>query len=378
MWILLLACGGDRDTGTPPGVTGETGVIETTETGTTETGTAETGTTDTTPPEPSRARFFAVGDSGLKTDQRDAVAAALATVCETEGCDFGLLAGDNFYECGVDSAEDPRFEEDFEEPFGGLGVPVYAVLGNHGYREFADGECVGGEAFDGVRAGHQVTYSNSQDTRFVMPATDYLLEPVPGLLLLSIDTQRIMYGRDDEDVAGVSSAWTIHGPAFAAREDAFRVVLAHHPYLSNGQHGIAGEYTDRPAGDDLSCLEDNRPASAAARGAGACLKVFYDDFVCGRAALMVGGHDHNLALYQDNALCPGTDQILSGAGAKLRALDGELEATWETDTVGGFAWVSVCTDTGNVEDIRFYGDTGALLFALSASDDPPEPCAPPG
>ncbi len=361
MWLLLLACdSGGPATGdssrAPP--TGQTGTIETTDPG---------------DEPPVRARFVVVGDSGVRTDIRDGVVDALARVCAQKGCDFGLMAGDLFYTCGVDSVDDPSFDEDFEVPFGSLGMPWHAVLGNHDYRESLDGECEGGEAFDDVRAGYQLSYSATRDTHFEMPAWQWLGEPAPGLSLLALDTHRIMWGIDDQGGGGESSAWTTLGPAFRDQTDRFRVALGHHAYLSNGQHGVVGDYANRPAGDDLSCKDTHRPSTAAGRDAGACLKVFYDDFVCGHADLVISGHDHNLALFMTSELC-ASPQLISGATAGLRALEGELPVTYQTDQVGGFAWVSVCTASRRLEDVRFYSEHSELLYALSAGADAPGPC----
>ena len=49
------------------------------------------------PSPPVRLRFVAVGDTGMgSASLQPDVAAAMAAVCEKEGCDFAVMLGDNF------------------------------------------------------------------------------------------------------------------------------------------------------------------------------------------------------------------------------------------------------------------------------------------
>jgi hypothetical protein len=301
----------------------------------------------------------------------------MRSVCASEGCDFALLAGDNFYECGVWAADDAQFESEFEVPFGALGVPFYVTLGNHGYREPGEEtRCGSGEAFAHERALFQVEYSNTQKTNFNLPLLAYGIEPLEGLALFSVDGHRILWGMDDDGAEGASSQWSALGPAIAAKPEAFRVVMGHYPYVSSGRHGNMGSYGSPPPEAELSCLSNRQPASEEAREAGTCLKAFYDEHVCGQADLLIGGHDHHLELSTRVEGCAGT-HVLSGAGSKIRELSKGSGADFSHDSTGGFAWISVCLDEKRLEDVRFYGEQGELLFAQSTAKGGPLPCGVP-
>ena len=47
------------------------------------------------------------------------------------GFGFVVLLGDNFYEDGVASVDDPQWQTKFEDPYANIDLPFYAVLGNH-------------------------------------------------------------------------------------------------------------------------------------------------------------------------------------------------------------------------------------------------------
>ena len=44
---------------------------------------------------------------------------------------FAILLGDNIYDDGVHSIDDPQWEEKFEGPYRNIDMPFYPVLGNH-------------------------------------------------------------------------------------------------------------------------------------------------------------------------------------------------------------------------------------------------------
>ena len=62
------------------------------------------------------------------------VAIGMKRRCATSGCDLAIMLGDNFYDSGVYSVFDDKFEDYFEEPYASLDIPFYAALGNHDTR----------------------------------------------------------------------------------------------------------------------------------------------------------------------------------------------------------------------------------------------------
>src|SRR5262245_8242455 len=77
--------------------------------------------------------FLVTGDTGSKTKNRDRVVESMNRFAQRTRPSFVLLVGDNFYQDGVASVDDPGWKLHFEEPFGELAakIPFYPCLGNH-------------------------------------------------------------------------------------------------------------------------------------------------------------------------------------------------------------------------------------------------------
>src|ERR1043166_3169142 len=73
-------------------------------------------------------RIVAVGDAGAAPDK---VGDAIKKLHQQKPIDAILYLGDNFYECGVKSTTDPQWHR--VDHFSAVGVPIFAVLGNHDY-----------------------------------------------------------------------------------------------------------------------------------------------------------------------------------------------------------------------------------------------------
>lgn len=83
-------------------------------------------------------RFLAIGDSGSGKPMQKEVADAMAAYAKKSSVplSFVLVLGDNFYEDGVTSTNDPQWQTKFEKMYdqNALPVPFLAVLGNHDWR----------------------------------------------------------------------------------------------------------------------------------------------------------------------------------------------------------------------------------------------------
>lgn len=86
--------------------------------------------------------FFAMGDQGTGDFRQKMVARLLEKQCLADGeVNFTLLLGDNFYQDGVDSVDDPLWNDYFEAMYDGpclMGMPFYAMAGNHDHRKNSD------------------------------------------------------------------------------------------------------------------------------------------------------------------------------------------------------------------------------------------------
>ena len=88
---------------------------------------------------PSKIRFTAFGDWGMKTPSRDLILSTLELM--RFELDFCVLLGDNFYPDGVQSVDDPQWQHGVVDIFP-PSLRLYAVLGNHDYHANAHAQVV--------------------------------------------------------------------------------------------------------------------------------------------------------------------------------------------------------------------------------------------
>ncbi len=286
---------------------------------------AEHTAEDTAPKDTGEApvdvvRFVALGDAGEGNSEQYAVADAIAVVCARDGCDFALYLGDNFYDSGVEDTADPQWDEKFELPYAELDFPFYPALGNHDY----GGEGIGWELWKG---SIYVDYSALSD-KWTMPDL-YYAHTHAHASFFGLDTTQVFWGFGDDQADWMRDQ-------LARDTSTWRVAYGHHPYLSNGPHGNAGEYE----GLDWVPIVN-----------GAAIEAFVDDRLCGQVDLYIDGHDHSLQWPQST--CSGTEFIVSGAGAKTTELEGD-NPTWFEAEIEGFVWIELRgrTLTGVVYDLN--------------------------
>ncbi len=216
--------------------------------------------------------FFTFGDWGTGGTDQQAVADAVLQFCTTNPCDFGLLLGDNFYETGVASVNDPQWQTKFEQVYAGLDLPFYAVLGNHDH----------GQGSSGVQA--QIDYTLLQD-RWVMPGEQFHLKLPEGgspplVEIFALDSTDL-----DANQVNELALWLSQSQA------TWKLLALHHPFYSNGAHG------DDSAGINAMLLP----------------------LVCNTVDLILAGHDHLFAHLENpdggNDGCP-FQQVVVGTGGK--------------------------------------------------------------
>lgn len=288
--------------------------------------TPDLGMPDLSNPQPLVTRFVAIGDTGTGTDTQRQVGQSIGTVCTSlGGCDFGVLLGDNFYQSGVGSVDDSLFTTMFVEPYGHLGFPFYVVLGNHD---------LGGDGLgidlDQNKADYQIEYGQ-MNPQWVMPARYYDVTH-GNVWIVGLDTTDIFFGRDGNQRTDVPT-W------FGNAGTNWKIAIGHHPYLSNGPHGNAGEY-------------EGLPFIPIANGEH--VRDFMEDVVCGNFDFYLCGHDHSRQDIVET--CNGTQLIVSGAGAKTTELEGDNATHFQADTEG-FVIMEASTTTMN---IAFYDAAGTL------------------
>ncbi|MGW3007830.1 metallophosphoesterase [Streptomyces sp. NPDC001219] len=286
------------------------------------------------PEHPNKKGEFAIlvtGDAGTGDEAQYAVAAAARDLCRSEGIGLAVGLGDNIYENGPESDDDSEFQDKFEKPNSGIDVPWLMVLGNH--------DCSGlipGSGGDPSRGDREVAYA-ATSKRWYMPSRYYSV-PLPAadplVEFFAIDTipwssyvaQLDPHYRWDGPYMREQRSW-LEGALRASRAR-WKVVIGHHPYLNNGKHGSAGSYDGFEIGNYTS---------------GVHLKDMYENVVCGRADLILSGHDHTLQILEPTARTGGTRQVVCGASAKTE--DGTAHfghpAAWQNFSDHGFMVLKV-------------------------------------
>ena len=288
--------------------------------------------------DPQIVRFVALGDGGEGNAAQYAVGAAMKNICDSktdedgQGCEFALYLGDNFYNEGVESIDDPQFESKFEAPYADIDFPFYVVLGNHDYGELS---------LDFFRVPHQVAYTE-RSSKWNMP-NEFYTKNHEHALFIGLDTNAIMV----ESVLGDSGQDSWLSGIHATNEATWTIAFGHHPYVSNGRHGNAGSY------EGFSFI----PIVS-----GESVKEFFDEHICGMVDVYFSGHDHNRQWL--NPTC-GTEFIVSGAASKNTDLEGRGTPTfWEDDTTPGFVWIEL---RDNVMTGEFYNQDAVLEFTRTVT-----------
>lgn len=275
-------------------------------------------------------RFVVLGDAGEGNAAQYQVANAMGTVCAQRGCDFALYLGDNFYPSGVSSAHDAQFISKFEQPYGLLNFPFYVALGNHDY---------GSAGVEFWKPWYELAYAHDNPaSKWKMPSMYYQFAQ-ENVAFFVIDSHGVFTQSSD----AAQRQWL--SQAMAASTAQWKIVAGHHPYISNGQHGNAGNYEGCPY---AFCAPFN----------GASVKQFVESTVCGQADLYLSGHDHNMQWLQ--ARC-GTRFMVSGAGAKTTSFvhRDNNPVYWESDAGPGFMWMQI---EGDQLHGVFYNADGTALF----------------
>ncbi len=234
-----------------------------------------------------------VGDTGKASEQRVDVMRAIERQPFLPNVDAVVLLGDNFYEEGVVSVDDPKFKTDFEDVFNSQRFPgpFYPVLGNHDYAGNIDA---------------QVAYSQKSE-RWKMPSFYRKVRwEADGqtLDLFLIDSNTIVGGKEDADA---QVDWLDR--ELADSDATWKIVAGHHPCITGGEHGPSQVMQDR-----MGTL-----------------------FTKHGVDLYIAGHEHDLQLLDSHQ---GWLQVISGSGSKIRS------TTWVDSTEfaaasPGFAWLMV-------------------------------------
>ncbi|MBF0444354.1 MAG: metallophosphoesterase [Magnetococcales bacterium] len=223
----------------------------------------------------SKLVFYTLGDQGTGGKKQQKVAAAMEREAKKSGKpDFVLLLGDNFYNDGVVSIDDPQWQEKFERIYKGnllKDIPFFAVLGNHDYRLNSDAQV-------------QYTSQGKGSKRWQMPDKFYRVDlgqvkNRPLLRLVGLDTTNV-------DSFSQQAKFIKQSFKSVKNRPLWRIVAGHHPLYSASRHGP----TKSMHPEILPAMQDSK------------------------VHLYLAGHDHNLQLIK---LMFSPIQVVSGGGGRV-------------------------------------------------------------
>ncbi|MCE9624690.1 MAG: metallophosphoesterase [Deltaproteobacteria bacterium] len=263
------------------------------------------------PVPPLSLRFFTFGDWGTGTQSQFDVATAVTDYCQSNGCDFGLLLGDNFYPTGVGSTTDPQWQGKFESIYSGISAPFYVVLGNHDY----DGNEQAEVGYSAI-SPHWRLPARAYSATFPAGSGDPLLE------IFVIDSN-----------AFDAAAATALGNALDASNADWKILALHHPIYSNGTHG-----------DDSALINH------------LLLPV-----ICQKVDAVLSGHDHLFSHLDETAdTCPFQQFVVGTGGKDLYPAASDPRAVF-SDSSFGFAALEIGETHLRLE---FHHSDGALAYAF--------------
>jgi len=231
--------------------------------------------------------FLAVGDWGRDGDFHQAdVAARMGETASLIKSSFTISVGDNFYEDGVKSVDDPIWKTSFEDIYTApsLQSPWWVALGNHDYHGNSQAQ------LDYAKTSHRWRlpsrwYSFNETTPDGATVEFFVLDTSPF-----ISSYRTDGGEKVKIIDQDPAPQLVWFEAALAKSTAdWKLVIGHHPVYSGGGGDLVGGEAD---------LQEK-------------LDPILQRY---RIPLYLNGHDHDLQHVARGA----TNYVCTGAGSKVR------------------------------------------------------------
>ena len=274
-------------------------------------------------------RFLALGDWGRQGEPHQAaVALRMGEEADKTPPRFVLALGDNFYEDGVASADDPQWQTSFEAVYTAvsLQVPWYAILGNHDYHTEPEAEIAYGRRRGRWRMPARYYVKSFPFGTGTKAKADFFFLDTSPMIRSYAGANHLRLGDNvktqnaDRQVAWLRDA--------LKRSDAtWKIVVGHHPLYSGGLHDV-DQYDTRER----------------------LLSVFKE----GGVRAYFCGHDHDL----QHLVSEGIDYIVSGGGSTVRDVEMMKESLF-AKKISGFASVALTPETLR---LSFIDETGATIY----------------
>lgn len=234
------------------------------------------------------ASFVAFGDWGSGRGPQFDVADAMEHYCAGEGCEFVVTLGDNFYDTGVESTDDPQWESKYRQIYGPLNLPFYVTAGNH-------------DAYGNLQA--QIDYSNV-DPSWHMPSDRYSFvwppdspDPLVEFFVVGVDS----FDRDDrkwleESLDRSRALW--------------KILTRHFPFITNRK-----------------VAESSDP--------------LMEEAICNKVDLVLSGHNHFFSFLRGSKNGCWIEQVILGTGGaplQQQSSNQDRGRLITTASVYGFGW----------------------------------------
>jgi tartrate-resistant acid phosphatase type 5 len=185
--------------------------------------------------------FLVFGDWGRQGEQDQIeVATQMAKASKGLNPKFVISVGDNFYEDGVISVDDPHWRKSFEEVYNDpvLQVPWYCILGNHDYHANCDAQIAYGKINPRWKMPARY-YVQSQQIDAATTADFFYMDTTPMIKSYYNDgTEKTRANVITQDVPK-QLAW--FKTSLEASKAQWKIVIGHHPIYSGGGHGDTEE-----------------------------------------------------------------------------------------------------------------------------------------
>jgi len=262
-----------------------------------------------------------MGDMGTGREDQKKVAAAMIQQAKSDSLNFILTVGDNIYEKGVTSADDPLWKSAIEDVYNdpALMVPIYASLGNHDH-------------YGVVEA--QLEYAK-KNKRWKMPGRYYTfirtLADMTDVQFFAIDTYPITNEKAAEKYP-VEPQLEWLDKALGESKARWKIVFGHHPLYS---------HVEKPR-------EIERQAM---------IRQVEPLLIKHKVDLCLFGHDHTLEMLKP---VNGVNHVITGASAgpdKAYGVVWNENEAFYASTGDGFTFYRVSKNELVIEFVRMSGET---------------------
>lgn len=280
-------------------------------------------------PQNDALHFLAIGDWGRegKFLQKE-TADIMGKYAESNPAKFIVSTGDNFYEMGIKSTDDPLIKSSFENIYTSesLQIPWYITFGNHDYGFSAKAQ------LDLSKINKRWKFNSSYYS------VDEELSDGTKIQLLFVDTNPFI--ENYKTITEKNKDWQNSADQLNQQDwkqqlkwlesslkncDAdWKIVIGHHPVFSGGWHGNSKEM-----------MEYFKPLFE---------KYGVQMYIC--------GHEHDIQYLKEN----NVNYFVSGAGSELRETN-KISQSVFAQSINAFLSVKISRDKALLKFVSLYGDS---------------------